>query len=650
MTNLIGQILGRYHVLEQLGEGGMATVYKARDLNLNRDVAVKIIRADVFGSAVLQRLLERFKREGLTLAKLTHPNIVPILDYGDHNGVPFLVMPYLPGGTLKHQVRTPIPYRQAVRMLIPVAQALSHAHQQGVIHRDVKPSNILITRTGEPMLSDFGIAKLLDTEETRELTGTGVGIGTPEYMAPEQAVGQTDERADIYALGIVLYELITGRIPYRADTPMAILIKKREEPLPRPKSFIPDLPVSVENVLLKSLARDPQNRYQTAQEFIAALERLERGDTITATMTMPSAPIKNSIWLWAGLGAIGLLFACMFATMIFLLRDKIFPAAAFPLETATIAPTIIPASVIPPIENNPSPVLTIAAFTEIPTVEQIPPTAVLDWTATPFEQSRINPMDQAEMIHIPAAVFEMGLTKEQARVVGAICNDCTVELKASQIRHAVTLDAYWIYKTEVSNAMYRICEQSGNCSPPTANYSDAQNANRKNYHNAPKFDNYPVTHITWEMAEQYCQWAGGTLPTEAQWEYAARGPNGNLYPWGNQVPSPSLANLNNYTGDTAAVDSYPAGLSYFGLYNMTGNVWEWLFDWYQVDYYQTNADWNNPSGPNSGDIKDGQPLKSGRGGAYWISLGGSNPGLRDWYQVGKSGSAVGFRCVVPVTP
>lgn len=240
-TNHGAPPLENYRILEQLGEGGMATVHKAVDTRLERHVAIKVIRNDIFGSIVLERLLKRFKAEGLTLAKLTHPNIVPILDYGEYNGAPYLVMPYLPGGTLKSRLKKQIPYREAAQTLVPIARALAHAHQQGIIHRDVKPSNILITRTGEPMLSDFGIAKILASEETRDITNTGTGVGTPEYMAPEQAMGQVDERADVYALGIVLYEMITGRIPFRADTPMAVLIKKSTEPLPRPKQFVPEI-------------------------------------------------------------------------------------------------------------------------------------------------------------------------------------------------------------------------------------------------------------------------------------------------------------------------------------------------------------------------------------------------------------------------
>jgi tRNA A-37 threonylcarbamoyl transferase component Bud32 len=376
MPDLIGQSLGRYHILEQLGEGGMATVYKARDMNLERDVAFKIIRPDVFGPIVLERLLERFKREARTLAKLSHPNIVPILDFGEYEGAPYLIMPYIAGGTLKQYLKKNIPYRESVRLLIPIARALAHAHQEGIIHRDVKPSNILITRTGDPMLSDFGIAKILDTEETRELTSTGVGIGTPEYMAPEQGMGSVDERVDVYALGVIFYEMVTGRRPYQADTPMAVMLKKNTEPLPRPTQFVRDLPSAVENVLIKALARDPENRFPTMTAFTNALTRLvdPKGASATSqtgftqTEKKPggspngSGTGKGRIgWFPVAIG-VGLLSICLVAAAILAWQFIIKPlagtdtpvpitdAALSPDSTVETAPTVpLPTTIIEPL-------------------------------------------------------------------------------------------------------------------------------------------------------------------------------------------------------------------------------------------------------------------------------------------------------------
>ena len=280
MTNLIGQSLGRYLILEQIGEGGMAIVYKARDTRLDRDVAIKVIRTEKLTLETMGKTLKRFDREAKALAKLTHPNIVQITDFGEYDGKPYLVMFYIPGGTLKQKLGQPIPWRDAARLLAPIARALQYAHQQGVIHRDVKPSNILIGANNEPMLTDFGIAKiLLDTEETSDLTGTGMGIGTPEYMSPEQFQGEgVDARTDVYSLGVIFYEMVTGRKPYTATTPAAILVKQATEALPRPSAFVRGLPGNVENTLVKALAKKPENRYANMGEFLRVLEAFAKGN------------------------------------------------------------------------------------------------------------------------------------------------------------------------------------------------------------------------------------------------------------------------------------------------------------------------------------------------------------------------------------
>jgi len=356
MSSLIGQFLGRYHILEQLGEGGMATVYKAYDTRLERDVAVKVILPQRKFS---ETFLKRFEREAKALARLSHPNIVKVLDCGEQDGLPFLVMEYLPGGTLKQKLGKPLDWQGAACLLIPIAHALEYAHQQKIVHRDVKPANILLTQSGEPMLTDFGIAKILESEETVDLTGTGVGIGTPEYMAPEQGLGQpVDARTDIYALGTVLYEMVTGRKPYRADTPMAVLLKKATEPLPRPTQFVPGLPEALERVLLKALARDPQNRYQDCATFIAALEALlaERIERIKPARK----PLNRWVWLGGGLGLLGLVcLAGLAAGGTALSRSGWFAsktgAAVTPSSVSQLFPTTTAAKPIPTITTTPPP-------------------------------------------------------------------------------------------------------------------------------------------------------------------------------------------------------------------------------------------------------------------------------------------------------
>jgi serine/threonine protein kinase len=278
MPDLLGQIIGRYHLLEKLGEGGMAVVYKAFDTRLECEVAVKLIHTDRMKQETANTTVRRFAREAKAVAQLSHSNIVKVTDYGDHEGVPYLVMEYINGGTLKDKLGKPLPYQEAAKLLLPIARALQYAHSRKIIHRDVKPSNILISEAGELKLIDFGIAKVLDLEDGQTLTATGVGMGTPEYMAPEQWMGNITPSVDIYSLGAVLYELITGRKPFTGDTPPEVLIKTVNEPLPRPSLIVAGLPEQVENVLFKALAKKPENRFSSMDEFVHVLEDIARND------------------------------------------------------------------------------------------------------------------------------------------------------------------------------------------------------------------------------------------------------------------------------------------------------------------------------------------------------------------------------------
>jgi serine/threonine protein kinase len=276
MSDLVGQYLGRYHVLEPVGEGGMAVVYKAYDTRLERYVAIKIIRA---GLEKDDLFLKRFTREAKVLGALRHPNIVKVLDTGEHNGLPFLVMEYVPGETLKTKMGTAMDWSKAAGLILPIARALHYAHEQKVLHRDLKPGNIILNaESGAPMLTDFGIAKILESDDKMNLTVSGVGIGTPEYMAPEQGIGtNVDCRADIYGLGVVFYELVVGQRPYQADTPLAVIVKMINDPLPSPREFLPELPEFVEQVMLKALAKNPADRYPTMGVFADVLEKLALG-------------------------------------------------------------------------------------------------------------------------------------------------------------------------------------------------------------------------------------------------------------------------------------------------------------------------------------------------------------------------------------
>lgn len=275
MPTYIGETIGRYRIVEEIGRGGLAVVLRAVDTILERSVAVKMILPEQQQS---DKFLKRFNREAKALAGLSHPSIVKVLDYGEHQGTPYLVMEYIPGGTLSGRMGRTYSYVEAAAILAPIAHALNHSHQHKVVHRDVKPANILINESGQPMLSDFGIVKLTETDESQSLTGTGIMIGTPAYMAPEQIQGRTvDGRADIYALGIVFFELITGRKPYVANTPIELTLKHLHEPVPRPRQIVRDLPPEVEQIVMRSMAKKPEDRYQDMATFAAVLDRLASG-------------------------------------------------------------------------------------------------------------------------------------------------------------------------------------------------------------------------------------------------------------------------------------------------------------------------------------------------------------------------------------
>ena len=263
------RIVGSYRLEEQVGKGGMGEVYRARHTRLDTERAVKLLPPAL---AADPDFLKRFEREAASAARLEHPNILTVYEYGEAAGVPYLVMPYVRGGTLKERLaRGNLPVGELLNLLGQAAEALDYAHEQGIVHRDVKPANLLLDGRGRLLLADFGIAKALEGAEG--LTRTGVGVGTPEYMAPEQAQGRADARSDLYALGTILYQLLTGRVPYTGNSTIEVLMKHLQDPLPLLplRSVAPAVPPRVEAVVTKALAKNPNDRYASGKALVEDL-------------------------------------------------------------------------------------------------------------------------------------------------------------------------------------------------------------------------------------------------------------------------------------------------------------------------------------------------------------------------------------------
>ena len=364
--------IGRYDIISELGRGGMATVYKAHDPSFDREVAIKVLPREFLHDPQFR---VRFEREIKTVAQLEHPAIVPVYDVGEDDGMPFFVMRNMTGGSLSDWLKQgAFSLEDTARIVERLCKGLAYAHKKGVIHRDLKPGNVLFDNNGEAFISDFGVAKLADA--AHNVTGSGV-IGTPAYMSPEQAQsGVVDARSDIYAMGAIIYEMITGQQPYRADTPMGVVIKHITEPVPEILREHPDLPTELDELIKKAMSKNPDLRYPNMLEIAKALNKVAFGNEgafsdsqLTRprdiSVTMPKAKIpgaasnKKGIWIGAGVAAVVLLAAAYFIFAS--------PAAA-PIVEAT------PTAAVQPTATSVPATVTAEATLPPPTDTLVPPT------------------------------------------------------------------------------------------------------------------------------------------------------------------------------------------------------------------------------------------------------------------------------------
>lgn len=531
-----------YAVESQLGAGGFAVVFLVRDLSLKRALAAKVLSPDVIAS---HSVLERFKREAETIAQLSHPHIVPLHFIGQKDDLVYLVMQAIDGGSLADRLdrERQLPIDDAARIFSEVASALAHAHKRGVVHRDIKPQNVLIDKeTGRALVTDFGIAR---TAEGGSLTATGMVVGTPAYLSPEQVTGEpSDHRADIYALGVMAYEMLSGQAPFTGATPTAVLMKRLAGPPESLKKLRPEIPDTLVDLVDACLATDPNERLSNAADITRALtghSPVSGGHTTSSRIRVTRPRKFNLPMLWSGL-AIG----AAVITSVFALKGR---------------------------------------------RGEAPPT----------------PVDPG-MVVIPAGTYVIGSNDDEA----------------TRPSHPVQLAAFGMDVNEVTVGDYRAFVETGRVPSPWGALPDSA---------------LPVAGVRLAEAQTYCSWRhpdGGRLPTEEEWEAAARGAEGRKYPWGRQwVPFAANVATSQREGP-APVGNYPSGRTPEGINDLIGNVWEWTSSPY--------APYGSTSAPSAG--------------LYVIRGGGFNTlqdlatavirGRADPATERNSLLATGFRCAMPV--
>jgi len=561
MQEWLGKTIGKVRIDKFLARGAMAEVYFGTHLTLERPVAVKVLHSYIEENP---DLLERFHREAKVVAGLRHPNIVQIYDFDTIDGHPYIVMEYLKGPSLATYLRNlhtrneRIPHHQVARLLKVLTAALDYAHEQNVIHRDIKPANILLhgkadeipldkplSNDVEAILTDFGLVRIANTASQ---TASGVISGTPAYMSPEQARGdQIDRRTDIYSLGIVLYEMLAGRVPFDADSTLSIIYKQINDPPPP----IPGISPDVQKVIDRALKKNPEDRYPTARnmavDFFLAIGMTEDAKTLinvlpeeakTTLKEIPNAhPERSASFVKPkpagrkpkriGLGILSVLGLVALAVgAFFIFSNPLIPPKATDIPfTETVAPT----ADITPTEAS-----------VLPVSESVTPTALI----SPTEASSFP--DANGMVEIPAGSYEVGAKS------------------ADQYHSAsmkIDLGAFWMDKYQTTFLQYQqFLNATGAQSPGVIGEGD-----------------HPVRGVTWDQAVAYCSWVNKRLPIEAEWEVAGRGPGANpqIYPWGND-PKADGNDRSLPDQDTYAVGTLPFNQSPYGVYDMVGNIWEWV--------------------------------------------------------------------------
>ncbi len=632
MAFRVGDVLGPYRLEERLGSGSFGTVFRAtRQAGVEIPVALKVAHDQSDGAQAFLREAELWVRAS------GHPNVVPVQDAAVYDNELVLVSELVAGGSLVDyagfQAGKALPAGEALTIVSGILRGLAHLHSRSIVHRDLKPANILM-QGGIPRLTDFGVARATErTTKTRSSSGTMV------YMPPEAFLGKVGPQSDLWAVGIILYELLTARVPFNGPNEFAVMDAIRSLPLP---SLPEGVPEGCGAIVARALSRDEAARFKTADEMLAAVERVHhqcstsehaaadlaaRGEA--ELRQLPTAPPVVSVSRLAtemlspaeaarrvegsvsdsavadapragrpGAGTLRMAGAALAILVVGWVLGEVFGPGKSGVRSGTVAgrtgsgPAASGAA-SPPAVSSPSPVAGPAL-------------------------GGMTSRDGAELVHVPAGEFTMGTDDRDFHSNG-------------HPAHRVTLTkAFRLYKYPVTHGQYDqfLQAQPGAAKPPyffDSDFSDAM---------------LPIVGVSWDDAVRYAKWVGGRLPTEAEWEYAARGKEGRLYPWGNTPPDPGLAVFNRdpHSGRPEPTGDRQAGASWCGAIDLVGNVSQWCQDWY-AEYPATAQ--RDPTGLASGSAR---VLRGG----YW----GSNreqirAAQRDYNTPDTQHTDKSFRVVLP---
>ncbi len=613
--------LGKYEIVRLIGKGGMGLVYQARHVELDTQFAIKILNTNFVEDS---EAIERFKREARTAAKLEHPNIVKVFDYGVEDTVCYLVMEYLVGESLRTRLKTSkkLEFSQVVDFAREISIVLDFVHSKGIIHRDLKPDNIFFHKDEKSetlKLLDFGIAKLSNiTRSGESLTLTGSIFGTPQYMSPEQCEGKAlDARSDIYSLGIILYEMFSGRRPFEADNALSFMYAQVHTPPLELAEIVSDLPHPISQLVMQMLVKDKEKRIKSAKELVEKFSNIDLLEDYSQSQTLRMGTTTSKV-------------DTNEATLLQLKGETNQNKAIYKPKSKTVYMYIVIIAVVLP------------AFAFV--VARFPFTQANNLINNKtVETPKINKPIEAvkkKLLPLPDSLRENFVLIEAGEfTIGrdlADCNgipNCEISLDETPA-HKVTLKSYYISKYEVTNKEYYEFVKK-------TKYQSPKNWQKGKY--LAKEEDYPVTYVSWEDAKEYCLWLTERdgikyrLPSEAEWEHAARGNDNRLFPWGNSWDETLAHGDRKKVNSPVAINAFinTRDSSPYNVFAMAGNVREW-----------TNSDFAPYPNSKREAKEDDLKCKVIRGGSFDVEPNGLRNSFRAWLLPNTIVEDIGFRLAI----